>query len=929
APALAALMLVATAAAALGSALLPMPAQAQEQEELREQAEQMLGRDLDDQEIMDMLRQSGMTPQQIRDRLRERGMDPSAADPWLDVLEGRASDVPEGTSPAPIVSVLSGSDAGRAAGLDTSRVGRVPTDSLRRREPEFGPPVFGREIFRRATSQFEPQTTGPVPPDYRVGPGDQLVLVLTGAVEQAYELRVSREGWVVVPEVGRVTVNGRTVDELRSVMRDRLAQSYSSLKGENPSTSFDLTLGELRTNQVYVIGEVERPASYNVSSLATALSALYRAGGPTRNGSFREVRVNRGGETVATLDLYEYLVEGKSDQDVRLQQGDIIFVPVARRQVRVEGPVTRPAIYEVEEGEELRDLLRYAGGVEPQADLRRVQIHRILSPAERAPGRDRRVIDVAVGDLDDPQDGDVPLMDGDRIQVFAVADEARNRVTVSGAVWRPGTYGAGEDSRLWDAVEAAGGLLPDAVEARAQIQRLDEETDTRRMIHVSLARGPDGEPEENPRLEGMDQVLIYARRNLRDRETVTVGGWVREPGTYAWAEGMTVADLILKAGGVREGAYTAEAEVARPVRSQQRTDTLAREHTVSLDSTYVFEAGSPPPEELGGEAAGFEVEPRDAVYVRKAPGYEERRRVVITGEVQYPGPYTVGTRGERLTDLLEEAGGVTDEAYVEGFQLWRATDDTVSRGDSLLRTLRRDTAALVDSIRRERQRQRLRLPGERQDTAAEQEGRIAAEDTLQRQVAREDSLLLELVKSERRLDSLRRERARDRGETMDEPLATPVDSALQVASRVRVGVDFDRALENPGGRENVLVEPGDSVHVPQYTPTVTVRGAVGVETKVLWREGAGLDYYVEQAGGYLEQADEDRVWVRFANGEVDTKGGGFLFFGGGVSDPDPGATVNVPYQPPEERGEGVTFNDLIPIITSVLGTITTIVVATN
>lgn len=876
------------------------PAVAQQTaEELRRQAEQQLGRSLSNQEILDMLQQSGLSPQQVRERLRQRGYDPSVADPWLRVLEGRSNQVPTGTNPAALVSVLAGADAGRRFGLDTARLGRIPADTARReRMPDAGFPVFGREIFRRATSQFEPVTTGPVPPDYRVGPGDQLVLVLTGAVQQAYELSVSDEGWIVIPEVGRVFVNGRTVEDLRNVLFDRLSESYSSLTGDNPTTRFDVTVGQLRTNQVYVVGEVQEPSAYVVSSLATAMTALYRAGGPTRNGSFREVRVNRGGETIAEIDLYEYLVRGDASHDVRLQQGDIVYVPVAEKQVRLEGPVSRPAIYELRDDEALRDLIRYAGGVEPTADLQRVQIRRVLPRDERSPGRDRAVIDVSV-ERDPAGGNEITLRDGDKIQVFALLEKPRNRVRVSGGVWRPGTYGVNDSTRLWDLIRKAGGLLPDVYEGRAQIQRLQSNY-TRRMIPVNLARADDGGPKQNPRIEGMDQIYIYAQRNLREDRQVSIGGWVQEPGVYPYAEGMTVKDLILRAGGLRMGAYLESAEVSRVTVSQERTDTLSRSYQVPLEGDYVIggdtvAAGDDGNGEGGVQvtARAFELRNLDAVYVRRAPGYEPQKTVQVTGEVMYPGPYSIQTRGERLTDLMRRAGGLTDEAYRQGLQLWRRSERA--------REAQADTSAAT---------QRLRAAAGLREVLS---------DTARRDTVPQDTSWAGrgLRSSESRQDTV--------GFTATGRLQQ--DTADQF-TRTRVGLDFTRALRNPDSRANVRVEPGDSIHVPQLDPTVTVRGAVGVATKVLHREGADLGYYIEQAGGYRENAAEGRTRVRYANGEIRTRGGGFLFFGGGVPAPDPGSTVFVPVEPPRERG-GPSLQAIVGLMSTAASAVATVIIATQ
>ncbi len=727
--------------------------------------------------------------------------------------------------------------------------------------------MFGRDLFARASSQFAPVTTGPAPADYRLGPGDELVLVLTGDVEQAYRLVVTSEGWIAIPDVGRVFVNGLTLAELDETLFNRLSQAYSGIQpGGGATTFFDVSLGALRTNQVYVIGEVEEPAAYQLSSLSTALTALYWAGGPRVNGSFRNITVNRGNRTVAEIDLYDYLLRGMAQQDIRLEQADVVFVPIAESRVEIDGAVNRPGLYEVKEGEGLRDVLAFAGGTQAQAHLRHVQIDRILPPEDRAPGLDRATLDIPLAA--DGADPFVPVLNGDRITVFAVLDETRNRVIISGGVFRPGTYAVEPETRLWDLIDRAGGLLPDAYEGRAQIQRL--ETDfTRRMIPVSLSRTAAGDPVDNPPIEGLDQILVYAHRELREDRVVSIGGWVRTPGVYPYVEGMTVRDLVLKAGGMRTGAYLGHAEVSRVVISQTRSDTLTGRYQVPLDSSYVFAEGSPNGEPTGQpdvmRREEFVLANLDAVYIRKAPGFEPQSNVIVGGEVLLPGPYSLQTRSDRLTDLIERAGGLTPEAYPEGLQLWRAAPD----------------------------------PGVDTLTAAEIAGR--AEGLSQEEVQRLEAA----------------------GEIREQlgPVAGP-------EHRTRVGVDFMNALENPDGSNNILVEPADSIYVPHRITTIEVRGAVGVETQVLFSQGKGLGYYIDQAGGYAKDADKSRARVRYANGEVKTRGSKFLFFGGHVPDPDPGSRITVPQKPPS-TGQGLRTTEWVAIFTSIATAAAAIIIASR
>gem|GEM_PF-249223 len=930
------------AAAAL---LLPVTLRAQQPtaDQLRQRAEQLLGHPVSNQDILRYIQQSGLTPDQIRQRLAARGINPDIAGPYLDVLEGRSQTVAPGASSisaAQLFSVLPGITG--QTGVDTTGMmtGQVPSPYLAQPglygqvpyggQPEIGPPVYGRKLFQQATSQFQPVTTGPVPPDYRVGPGDELALVLTGGVEAAYQLPVTREGWIVIPDVGRVYVNGKTMADLRETLFQRLSQSYSGIKkGPGATTHFDVTVGNLRTDQVYVIGEVERPAAYTVSSLATVLTALYYAGGPTRDGSFRDVYVNRGDSTVAHVDLYDYLLKGKAGQDIRLEQGDIVYVPVARKRVDLEGAIKRPGIYELEGKEGLADAIRFAGGLAANAELRRVQIQRVLPPDQRTPGHDRALLDVPVSGLLAAGDStvrsaggrSVPLVDGDQITVFAVLDETRNQVTLSGGVWRPGTYAAGDSTRLWDIIDAAGGLVPDAYQGRAQIQRLQSDY-TRRLLPVSLATDPDGHPLQNPRVEGMDQVIIFAEHTLREDQAVSIGGWVQDPGVYPYVEGMTVADLILKAGGLRTGAYTGQAEVARVVISQTRSDTLTRRYLVPLDSSFVFDAssdsaGNRPATDggsAGGRASRFTLQNLDAVYVRKAPGFEPQQKVVVSGEVQFPGPYSIRTREERLTDLIKRAGGLTEQAYPEGFQLWRAepaqsadTLTAVQIAGQAVGDTTRGGLFTADSLY-----QGALQPGAPPGGAGQygQRGQFGAPGYPPPDTGAVAAMRDSLQALQQRLQ------AQQAGQ-QPPPAPTP---------RTRVGIDFQQALRHPNGSADILVEPGDSIYVPRYVPTVDVEGAVGVQTKVLWKEGEGADYYIGRAGGYAQNADKGRTRVRFANGQVAARGGKFLIFGGGLPDPDPGSTITVPSKPPKQ-GQGISVGALFGILTSIATAAATLIIA--
>jgi protein involved in polysaccharide export with SLBB domain len=576
----------------------------------------------------------------------------------------------------------------------------LPPDSTDRLRAlvDSGYQVFGLDVFRNATSQFQPNVAGPVDANYRLGPGDRLVLILTGDVEASYDLPVTREGFVVIPQVGQVFVANLTLGELDRVLYARLSRVYSGVRANNQGTTrFSVSVARLRSNQVYVVGDVRRPGSYMISSAGTALTALYAAGGPTINGSMRTVQVRRGGLTVDTLDVYDYLVRGDASHDARLQTGDVLFVPVHGPRVRIFGEIARPATYEMIPGETLADLLRNAGGFEATASRQRILIDRILPPEERtATGRDRVTIDVASAALTSTTGPAIPLQDGDVVHVFPIAERVRNRIVVDGNVFQPGAQGLTAGMRLSDALRRAG-LKPDTYLGEVLVTRLRSDS-TRVQLRAALADTTGTVVNDLP-LQEDDQIRVFSVTSFRPDRYVSIGGAVRRSGRVLYREGMTLRDLVLLANGVQEGAYLKEAEIARlpEDRSGGRTATTIR---VPLDSTYLFERGpdgryvGPPgvPVPAGG-APEVPLRPYDNVLIMRQPDWSLQRTVVLLGEVRVPGSYALTNKSERLSDLIKRAGGLTDEAYADGIIFMRRDNNIGRVGVELTNALRRYTSA--------------------------------------------------------------------------------------------------------------------------------------------------------------------------------------------------------------------------------------------
>ena len=637
---------------------------------------------------------SGMTPEQIRARLRAEGYPENLLDAYMPGATGEASQPTSTVFRA--VQDLGIADTTEFGAFDTTRVdssrmmSRVDTALLARtvshlridtlRGPardsvlrlilsrDSGFVVFGLDIFRSATSQFQPNLAGPVDASYRLGPGDKLVLILTGDVEASYSLDVTREGFVVVPQVGQVYVNNLSLGELESLLASRLGRVYSGVRRDgNGSTRFSINVARLRSNQVFVVGDVQRPGSYMVSSAGTALTALYAAGGPTINGSLRRIEVRRGGRVVDALDVYDYLIRGDASHDIRLQSGDIVFVPVHGARARIVGEVIRPATYELKAGEGLPQLLEAAGGFTASAARRRVNVERIVPATERTiPGRDRTTLDVSSETLASGLGPAVPIQNGDVVRVFPITERARNRVMVTGNVNTPGPQGLAPGMQLSQALRGAGGVKPDTYLNEVLITRLLNDS-TRVQLRARLV-DTTGTPVEDVPLREDDQIQVFSVTSFRPVRYVALAGHVNKPGRFLYREGMTIRDLVLLGGGVKEGASLREAEVARlPAdRSGGQTAVTIR---VPLDSTYLFErasgrayVGPPGAPAAGNGAPEFVLDPYDNVLILRQASFEYQRTVTVNGEVRFPGSYALKTKREHLQDIITRAGGLTDEA---------------------------------------------------------------------------------------------------------------------------------------------------------------------------------------------------------------------------------------------------------------------------
>src|SRR5437773_2350251 len=548
----------------------PTPGQAQQ---LLQQAQQNPALA---EQLRQRLQQSGLTPDQIRARLRASGYPDSLLDAYLG--PGGAMGGPQRTPGAFELAAI------RAVGLPPIELtqGQLPVDTglIRARGESAQSRVFGVDVFRRSKTQFLPLLSGPVPPDYRIGPGDVLALIVTGDVEGAYTLQVMREGYILIPQVGQVHVANLTLDQVRDVLFTRLGRVYSGVRRTaNATTRFDLSVVNVRANQIFVTGEVTQPGAYQISSLGTAMTALYAAGGVTERSDMRAVVVQRGGKAVATLDLYDYLLRGDTRNDVRLETGDVVFVPTYQTRAEISGAVVRPGIYELKGGETLADLLHAAGGFRADAALKRLAVYRLLPVPSRGPGRPpRAVVDGALATtLRVPLDSsylferdstgryigppglafpgkgtpEVPLEPYDNVLIFQQPDfNFQRTVVLRGEVRYPGTYSLRtKGDRLAELIKRAGGLTP---RAYAQGIRFYRATGTAGRLDIDLAHAlSDSAARDNVVLQPDDSIVIP-----EFLPSVKVIGAVNSPGSVLWRKGAGL-DYYLNAAG-RSEEHTSE-----------------------------------------------------------------------------------------------------------------------------------------------------------------------------------------------------------------------------------------------------------------------------------------------------------------------------------------------------------------------------------
>ena len=527
--------------------------------------------------------------------------------------------------------------------------------------------VFGRDIFNNKELTFEPNMNIATPQNYRLGPGDAVFIDVYGASQKTIEDTVSPDGTVTIEGFGPVYISGMTVEQANSKLRSTLGARYSSSK-------IKLTVGQTRSIMVNVMGEVENPGTYTLPAFATVFHALYMAGGTNDIGTMRNIKIYRNNRLVSTVDIYDYILNGKLTGNVRLADNDVISVGTYDCLVNVTGKVKRPMYYEMKKNESVGTLLKYAGGFTGDAYKKSVRV-------VRKTGKEYSVYNVDEFDMSSFQ-----IADEDSVSVDSILPRFSNMVEIKGAVFRPGMYQVGGNiNSIRTLIECADGLLEEAFTARAVMHRMKSDR-TLEVIPVDVEGILSGKVADMP-IQNNDVLFIPTKQEMMEQQTITIHGEVNYPGTYKYAENETLEDFVLQAGGLKQTASTVKVDVARRVSNPKAwtTDSLtARTFSFALKDGFVID-GEP----------GFKLMPYDEVYVRKSPGYYKQQNVKVEGEVMFSGTYTLSKKNQRLSDIIKEAGGVNDRGFIEGARLERKTnEDERKRMEAALKTAKEQLEAL-------------------------------------------------------------------------------------------------------------------------------------------------------------------------------------------------------------------------------------------
>lgn len=643
--------------------------------------------------------------------------------------------------------------------------GVLQIDQEEDRDKQKQDSIFGHNIFNNSNLTFEPNMNISAPQDYVIGPGDEIIIDIFGATQVSIHQFVNAEGVIVVDQYGPLSVGGFSLAEADRLIRSEVGAMYES-------STVRVSVGQTRVMLINVMGEVNVPGTYHLSAFSTVFHALYAASGINELGTLRNIKVYRAGREISTVDVYDYILNGKLSGDIRLQDNDVIIVGPYEKIVTAEGCVKRPMKYEMKKGETVKQLLKYVGGFAANAYTDAVRVM-------RSNGKRSTAYNVTAR-----EGGAFELEDGDIVTVDKHQDRFENIVEVRGAAFRPGIFHIGDNvNTVRQLIEAADGMTETAVGHHALMYRMNPDR-THTLISVDVTGILQGRVNDIP-LESEDVLYIPSSEEALKKRTIEVQGEVFNPGIYEYADNETLEDLILQAGGLLESASIARVDVARQIKDPKATTDLGVDRAEFF--TFELEDGL-----IINPDASFHLEPWDQVYVRRSPSFNDQQNVEVQGQVMFAGLYALTRQNERLSDLIQKAGGLKKFAYAKGASLQR---------------------------------------------------RLTPDEQYQ--------LRLQITEAELALDTILAEHLKQRLE-----------------NTYAVGIDLEKALANPGSVDDLVLRQGDVLLIPQFDNTVKVSGEVFHPNTITYANTRSPKYYIDQAGGYSEDASKRKGYIIYKNGQV-------------------------------------------------------------
>lgn len=652
--------------------------------------------------------------------------------------------------------------------------------------------VFGFDFFQNPKISFAPNVNMPTPENYIVGTGDELIIDVWGAAENSFSQKIDNQGNINLNMIGKIRVGGLNFNEVKTKINSALRQIYSGISASEGSYNkvyTSVSIGNVRTVKVNIIGEVQVPGTYSLNALSTLLNALYACGGPTETGSFRDIQLIRNGNKIATFDVYNFLLKGSQEGNLNLNDQDIIIVPPYKNQVEVKGNVKREGFYEIKDNENLATLIDFFGGFKANAYKDNLVIERIV-------GAKREVKEVSYS-----QANTFIMKSGDKLTIQKLSDIYHNKISIGGAVYQPGNYAYTEGMSALDLINRAAGVLDQAHLERGLLFRTTNRVD-KQTLNFSVKDLLD--KKINLPLQTNDSLFIFSNDNIKNKQFVRIEGAVKNPTSIPFMEGLKAEDLIIMAGGFIEGADASTIHLSRQV-NDENFKTISEVQHISLSPDLKVSSGS------------VTLQPNDIITVRYQKGYSAQQLIKIEGEISFPGHYSILTKDERISDFIERAGGITPYAYLKGATLIRKMKDLSDK---------------------------------------------------------------EQIKQLQELNNATNEIKIEK---------------IGNDNEYRVGINLEKIMKNKNSYQNLILKNEDILIIPSEKQTVEVKGLVLAPSLVQYEKGKTLKSYVNNAGGFANNARKRAAYVMYANGSVEGTRN-FLFF---KSYPkiEPGSIIIIPEKP--------------------------------